>query len=160
MARTLGSGRWRSLMLAAGAATTAAIVVGAGTAVAATPSTPAAAVKAHPAVVHHRARRSRRFIGVVTNDTATGGVFNMGQLTIETPDGTTLVLNLSNTSHAYMYSGPGHKWTAENPTSIPNGEVVAVNAIKVEKGASVTSAQFFARGILETGFVSSAPAAS
>ena len=111
---------------------------------------------------HHRAggrlaRRLRHFlgltaIGVVVSDSATGGVFNQGQLTIRMPDGKTVTASLDGLSHARRYQGHGVKPLPESATSIPAGSIVVVH------GQRIDTTQYLARFILETGFAGS-PAA-
>ncbi|MCL4423444.1 MAG: hypothetical protein M1115_09845 [Actinobacteria bacterium] len=141
------------------AAVVAGGVAGGGIALAATttPSVPAAHLRSarHAKLAAQRANKlthqqiAHGVTGKVVSDSSSGGIFGQGSITIAEPNGSTMTFSLSNESHAWKFSGTGTHPSAESPTSLPQGEVVAVRGVQVESG------QYWAPNISDTGFAAS-----
>ena len=122
----------RGLVLAAGLGVAAA--AGATTVAAATPSATSSASSASStptpstsSIVNSPAiRKYPRFraIGEVVSDTSSGGSLGAGQLVLKEPDGTDLTITLAHRTKGWRYHGLGVKPTSENPSTIPDGEIV------------------------------------
>jgi len=107
------------------ALTAGAVLATAGGAVAAT----AATGRPTPAVLRHHHRRAallRGVVGVVVTDSATGGERNHGVLVIKEADGTELTFSFSKRPRAWKIMGAGVPRTAESPTALAEGELVAL----------------------------------
>ncbi len=142
------------------------LVGGAGGAMAvsaAVNSTPTVTISSQPSstttttpATRHRAgsrhpRRRRPFVGLsaigeVVSDSASGGVFNQGQITIRMPDGKTVTASLDGLSAARRYQGRGVKPLKVSPTAVPAGAIVTLHAQRIN------TTQYLARLVLETGF--------
>jgi len=138
----------RTKLAIAAIAATAALGAG-GAAYAATSgggTPPAPAPKAAKPKTAKKARRVASIEGKVTSDSATGGAFDQGALSIVQPDGNRLTFSLRTATKAVRYQGVGVKSVAEPATGIPTGEVVVVRAVRGSGG------QWVARRVLDSGF--------
>ncbi|MGB6772616.1 MAG: hypothetical protein WBF51_11545 [Candidatus Dormiibacterota bacterium] len=106
---------------AAGATTVAAATPSASSSASSTPTPSASSIVNSPSI-----RKYPRFraIGEVVSDTSSGGSLGAGQLVLKEPDGTDLTITLAHRTKGWRYHGLGVKPTSENPSTIPDGEIV------------------------------------
>ncbi len=131
-----------ALAMAAGAlVATAAGAIAVSAATSTAPKPPSASAKG----IHRCLHREPRMAGLVTSESAGGGVFNKGTITVTPPDGKVLTLSLTPATKIWLYHGPGQKPTAETITQLKPNETVIVT------GRGLFGKRHLARHILDLG---------